>query len=115
SRRRRRVAKTRSVIPNGCVRLLGASQSVEELLMERPTRTLGLSSSASGNQVHLWVGAPELLQELGQLQVRQPRIEDEGLRNRIPGFCPCLRATIDLRHLPTQPQENGCNPLAEAL
>jgi hypothetical protein len=56
----------------------------------------------------------EVVEKLVQIEIREPGVDNEGLRDRRLGLGPGLGAAFGLTHLPAEASKNLREPLAEA-
>lgn len=103
-----------SRVPRRCVVLLAAAQCVEQFLPVRSARALFGARAFCSHHINSRKLSSEVTQELAQIQIRQPRVDNHRLGMRGLGLAPRLGAALCLANLPAQAGEDLCEPLAEA-
>ena len=112
--RRRWIAERWRHIPGRCIGILAAAKGIEQFLTIGTARALLSRSASGGDQIHLGKGTSEVADKLGQIEIGQPRIDNDRLGRRRFGFGPCLRTALGLAHLPAQAGKYLSEPLAKA-
>jgi hypothetical protein len=89
-------------------------QRIEKLLAVGPARALLCLRPGGGDQVHIGKLRPEILEKLAEIEIGQPRVDDDRLGESGFRLRPSLGAALGLAHLPAQAIEDIGEPLTEA-
>ncbi len=95
-----RVFKYGCSIPCCGIGFLDPPESVENFLAMRSWCALQSRFATGSHHVHVGKRSPKLPKELSQIQIGEPGVDNDRLRQSFHRFPPCLCATLCLANLP---------------